>query len=105
MINKLKQSLTPVIAAALVALAGCATTSEKGSAGAYLNDTSITTKVKTAIFNEPGLKSMDISVKTEDHVVLLSGSVKSRADRAKVAEVARKVEGVKLVKNDLQLKP
>ena len=58
-------------------------------------------RVKKAIYNEPSLKVMDVSVKTEGGVVELSGQVKSRAEKAKVAEVARKVEGVKRVKNDL----
>jgi osmotically-inducible protein OsmY len=102
--NKLQRKTTVLIAAALLALAGCATNPEKGSASAYFNDTGITTRVKTAIFNEPGLKTMNISVKTQDQVVQLSGSVKTRADKVKLAEVARKVDGVKLVKNDVQVK-
>jgi osmotically-inducible protein OsmY len=99
-----KQLRLAVLIAAVLLGAGCASTSEKGSAGAYFGDASITTRVKTAIFNAPGLKSMDISVRTEDKVVQLSGYVKSRVDRTRVAEVARKVNGVARVKNDLQVK-
>ena len=51
--------------------------------------------MKTAIYNEPSLKVTDISVKTENNVVQLTGTVKSRADKAKSAEVAGKVAGVK----------
>ncbi len=94
-----------LIAAALLALAGCATEGEKQStAGAYFDDASITTRVKTAIFNEPSLKLFDISVTTQDKIVHLTGSVKSRAEIAKAVEVARKVEGVKAVRNDLKVK-
>lgn len=92
-------------AAMLLAVAGCASTSEKGSGGSYFDNAAITARVKTAIFNEPSLKVVDISVKTEDKVVQLSGSVKSRAEMRKAVEVAGKVEGVKRVKNDLQVKP
>jgi hyperosmotically inducible protein len=46
---------------------------------------------------------MDISVTTEASVVTLSGSVKSRGQRAKAIAVARKVEGVKLVKDELKI--
>jgi osmotically-inducible protein OsmY len=99
-----QRSFAVLVAAVLLVAGGCASTSEKGSAGAYFGDASITTRVKTAIFNEPGLKVMDISVSTEGKVVQLSGSVKSRAERTRVAEVARKVEGVKSVKNELQVK-
>jgi osmotically-inducible protein OsmY len=82
----------------LLLATGCATTG-----GDVFGDTGITTRVKTAIFNEPELKVMAIHVSTEDRVVTLSGSVKTRAERAKAIQVARNVEGVKSVKNDLTL--
>ena len=93
-----------LVAAVLLAAAGCASNSEKQGSGSYLDDAKITAKVKTAIYNEPTLKVTDISVKTENNVVQLTGSVKSRAEKAKAGEVASKVEGVRRVKNDLQLK-
>jgi len=77
---------------------GCASTG-----GDVFGDTGIPTRVKTAIFNEPELKVMAIHVSTEDRVVTLSGTVKTRAERAKAIHVARNVEGVKTVKNDLTL--
>ncbi len=93
-----------LIAAALLGVAGCATEGEKqGAAGAYIDDAAITTKVKTAIFNEPSLKLFDISVTTEEKVVHLSGAVKNRAEMTKAVEVARKVQGVKSVKNELKI--
>jgi hyperosmotically inducible protein len=58
-------------------------------------------RVKKAIYNEPSLKVMNVSVTTEDGVVGLSGKVKSKAERAKAATIAAKVEGVKKVKNEL----
>ena len=90
------------ITVALLALAGCAS-NEKQGGNSYFQDAAITTKVKTAIFNEPGLKVMNVSVDTEDGVVALSGSVKSRAEKLKVGDVARRVDGVKRVKNDLTI--
>ena len=95
----LKRSRILVILSLLLAVAGCATT------GAFFGDAAITTRVKTAIFNEPTLKVMNISVATEDKVVYLSGSVKSRAERARAIQVARKVEGVKAVKHELAVTP
>ncbi|HET7363315.1 MAG TPA: BON domain-containing protein [Burkholderiales bacterium] len=79
----------------LLLVAGCAST------GDFLSDSRTTTRVKTAIYNEPELKVMAIHVATEEGVVTLSGAVKTRAERAKAVQVARKVEGVKQVKNDL----
>jgi len=60
-------------------------------------------RVKKAIFNDPSLQVMNVSVTTEDGVVNLSGSVKSKAERSKASAVATKVEGVKKVKNDLKV--
>jgi len=85
------------ILVSLLLAAGCATT------GDYLGDARTTTRVKSAIYNEPELKVMGIHVSTEEGVVTLSGAVKTRAERAKAVQVARKVEGVKQVKNDLTL--
>jgi osmotically-inducible protein OsmY len=101
--DRLKRSSAVFVAAMLLALVGCASTSEKGSGGSYFDDAAITARVKKAIYNEPSLKVMDISVTTEEKVVALSGTVKSRAERVKAVEVVRKVEGVKRVKNDLKV--
>jgi hypothetical protein len=100
------------LASAWLWLAGCATNGdspEKGSEtsqtpGAYVDDSIITTKVKTAIFNEPGLDSAEISVETYHGVVQLSGFVESQSDISRAIEVAQRVEGVRSVKNDMRLK-
>lgn len=92
------------IAALLLALAGCAETPTRESATAYLDDATVTARVKTAIFNEPSLKVSEISVKTENKVVQLSGTVNSRAEMAKAVELARSVGGVRSVRNELRLK-
>jgi osmotically-inducible protein OsmY len=92
------------LVAAMVSVLGCATRSEPQSPGAYLDDSWITTKVKTAILNEPSLKVMQINVETYKGVVQLSGFVDSAASQAKAVEVARAVQGVASVKNDLRLR-
>lgn len=92
------------LAVLLVSMLGCASTSKQESAGAYVDDSIITTKVKTAIFNEPSLKVTEINVETFKGTVQLSGFVKSRADMSKAIEVARGVNGVTSVKNDMRLK-
>ena len=92
------------IAALFVSALGCATQSEPQSPGAYMGDAWVTTKVKTAILNEPSLKVTQINVETYKGMVQLSGFVDNADSRAKAAEIARKVEGVTSVKNDLQLR-
>jgi osmotically-inducible protein OsmY len=83
---------------------GCASTSKQESTGQYLDDTAITGKVKTAIFNEPTLKSAEINVETFKGVVQLSGFVSSADNERLAMQVARNVGGVKSVKNDMRLK-
>ena len=57
--------------------------------------------MRSAIYNEPELKVMSIHVATDGGLVTLSGTVKTKAERTKAVQVARKVEGVRQVKNDL----
>ena len=85
-------------------VAGCASTAKHESTGQYVDDTTITTEVKAAIFNAPTLKSAEINVETFKGVVQLSGFVSSAENVATAASVARTVRGVKSVKNDLRLK-
>jgi hyperosmotically inducible protein len=100
----LKRFSAVFIAALMVSALGCATQSEPQSPGAYMDDSWITTKVKTAILNEPSLKVLQINVETYKGVVQLSGFVDSAASQAKAVEVARSVQGVTSVKNDLRLR-
>jgi osmotically-inducible protein OsmY len=82
----------------------CTASAQSETPGQYLDDSIITTKVKAAIFDEPALKSLQIEVETYKGVVQLSGFVDSKASVNKAGEVASKVEGVKSVKNDLNVK-
>lgn len=96
--------LSMLVAAAALAVAACQSDPKSETVGEYADDAIITAKVKTAIFNEPDLKATEVNVETFKGVVQLSGFVSSEADRAKAVEVARKVGGVKAVRNDMRLK-
>ncbi|HEU0203504.1 MAG TPA: BON domain-containing protein [Burkholderiaceae bacterium] len=103
--TNITRKLATVAGALLMATAlGCASTAQREGTGEYIDDTVITTKVKTAIFQEPTLKSAEINVETYKGVVQLSGFVSSQAAENKAVEVARTVAGVKSVKNDMRLK-
>ncbi len=93
-----------LLALTLMTAAGCASTHKQEGTGEYVDDTVVTSKVKAAILNEPGLSSADINVETFKGVVQLSGFVNSKADITKAAAVARSVGGVTSVKNDIRLK-
>jgi len=77
---------------------------QRAETGAVMDDVEITTKVKAAIFAEPGLKTLQISVDTIKGVVTLSGSVDSQADSDQAKGLAGAVSGVKEVVNRLALK-
>ena len=92
------------LAVLVASLLGCASTATQEGTGEYLDSTVITTKVKAAIFNEPTLKSLEIKVDTFKGVVQLSGFVNSQDDIDKAVKITQQIEGVKSVKNDMQLK-
>ena len=89
---------------AALLVSACAGTSKQESTGEYLDDSWITTKVKSAILAEPSLKVTQINVETYKGVVQLSGFVDSADAARKAVEVARSVKGVTDVKNDTRLR-
>lgn len=86
------------------AFSGCAATQTSESTGQYVDDSSITTKVKAAIFDDATLKTLQISVETYKGEVQLSGFVDSAQHVRKAGEVARGVKGVVAVRNNLIVK-
>jgi osmotically-inducible protein OsmY len=87
-----------------MSVAACASSGTTESTGEYVDDTVITSKVKTALLGDSGLKSFDISVETYKDVVQLSGFVNSNQVKARAGEIAAGVPGVKSVRNNLVVK-
>jgi hypothetical protein len=69
-----------------------------------VDDAAITTKVKTAVLAEPGLKSLQINVDTKDAVVTLSGTVDNAEMKSRAVQIAQGVQGVKSVNDNLSVK-
>jgi osmotically-inducible protein OsmY len=90
--------LATILAAPLVA--GCGKT-----VGETIDDTTITTRVKTAMLNDPAVGGLRIDVDTYKGVVTLSGRVKSQTEHDQAMALARKVDGVTDVKDALQVIP
>lgn len=101
-IFKLKQAF--VLAAVLTILSACSVFSGRQTTGEYIDDTTITTSVKTAILKEPLLKTFQIHVETFQNQVQLSGFVDSHKASQKAEQLARNVEGVKDVQNSLVIR-
>mgnify|MGYP001605933506 FL=1 len=92
------------LAVTLVSVVGCESTPRQEGTGEYIDDSVITTKVKTALVNDPVTKATEINVETFKGVVQLSGFVSSQSAINRAVELARGVSGVKSVRNDMRLK-
>jgi len=93
-----------VILMMFAGLAACASTSQQSGTGEYVDDSVITTKVKSLLAADDFLKSFEIGVETYKATVQLSGFVDSQKAIDKAGEIARSVKGVKSVKNNLNVK-
>lgn len=105
-----KRFAAAVFATSILAVTGCTTSgpfakSEKTETPKqYVGDAVVTGKVKAALVGDPMLKAREINVETYQGTVQLSGFVATREEAAKAATVARSIEGVTSVKNDIRLK-
>jgi osmotically-inducible protein OsmY len=93
-----------VILMLIATFAACASTSKQESTGEYIDDSVITTKVKSLLAADDFIKSFQIGVETYKGTVQLSGFVGSEKALDKAGEIARSVKGVTSVKNDLIVK-
>jgi hyperosmotically inducible protein len=90
---------TIVMLCAMLALAGCAGSGQK--TGEYVDDSWITTKVKSEMIAEKTVDARHISVDTNNGVVTLGGSAANWAEANKAAEIAHSVKGVNRVQNNI----
>lgn len=88
----------------LATFAGCASTRTHESTGEYVDDSTITTKVKALLAQDDFLKSFQISVETYKGTVQLSGFVNSQDAVNKAGQITRSVKGVTSLKNNLIVK-
>ncbi len=90
---------------ALIAGSGCAVHRGQETMGAYLDDTTITTQVKSRFVESKEVDAASISVETLNGTVMLSGFAKSQNERSTAERIARGVNGVKSVKNEITVRP
>ena len=106
--NRTNRTLSAVLAAIAVALSGCASNNPpetKRTTGEFTNDAALTAKVKSAIATDVGARTAAaINIETYRGVVQLTGFVNSREQATKAEDAAKKVDGVRSVKNDVRVK-
>lgn len=103
---KLRTTLFACIAALiLVVTTGCAVTRDQETVGAYVDDSVITTRVKSRFIEDKTVDATAVHVETLNGVVMLSGFAKSLTEKRMAESIAVKVKGVKAVKNELAVRP
>jgi osmotically-inducible protein OsmY len=106
----MKKSVTTLLALLAISSgltllpAGCAGTATRESTGEYVDDAGITTKVKAEFVRDPVVKALDVKVETFKGVVQLSGFVDSQDQKARAEQIARGINGVQSVKNNIAVK-
>ena len=92
-------------AAVLLTATGCAVTRGQESVGAYIDDAGITTLVKARFVENRQVDAAAIGVETLNGTVMLSGFAKSNLERNTAESIARGVNGVRVVKNEIAVRP
>lgn len=102
----MKRSMLRAAAVAAVALviAGCSSTPTSSGTGEWFDDSWITTKVKTQLIGDTSVSGTSINVETFRGVVQLSGFAATQAEVDRALKLAKDVNGVKSVKNDIRLR-
>jgi len=100
-----RNALIAAAAALVLITSGCAVTRGQESVGAYVGDAEITTKIKARFIDNKDVDALSIKVETLNGTVMLSGFAKNVAEKNAAESVARKVEGVRAVKNEIAVRP
>jgi hyperosmotically inducible periplasmic protein len=93
-----------LIVASGLAFTGCAGTATSKSTGEFIDDAAITTKVKTTFAQDPIVKALDVKVDTFKGTVQLNGFVNTAEEKARAEQLARNIEGVTNVQNNVTLR-
>ena len=96
---------TTVTALALITMTGCAVTRGQETVGAYVDDSTITARIKARFVENQQVDASSISVETLNGTVMLSGFAKNVTERTTAEGIARDVSGVKAVKNEIAVRP
>jgi len=93
------------VAATLLTATGCAVSRGQQTVGAYVDDSVITANVKAKMLDDTRVAGTSITVETLNGTVMLSGFAKSQAEKAAAESIAKGVDGVKAVKNEITVRP
>jgi len=97
--------IAAMTAIVLLSATGCAVSRGQETTGAYIDDATITTQVKSRFVENKQVDAASISVETLNGTVMLSGFAKSATEKSTAESIARGVNGVKSVKNEIAIRP
>jgi len=97
--------IAAMTAIVLLTTSGCAVHRGQETVGAYIDDTGITTLIKSRFAEDKQVDATSIRVETLNGTVMLSGFAKSSTERSTAENIARRVNGVKSVKNEIVIRP
>jgi osmotically-inducible protein OsmY len=103
--NTRNSFIAAAAAIVLITASGCAVTRGQETVGAYVDDAAITTAVKGRFVDNKDVDAISIKVETLNGTVMLSGFAKNATEKSTAESIARKVEGVKAVKNEIAVRP
>lgn len=92
-------------AMSLMFATGCSVMRDQQTVGAFIDDSTITTQIKSRYVNSTEVAASAISVETLNGTVILSGFAKNATERAEAERIARGVNGVKSLKNEILVRP
>ena len=98
-------TLATAIAISALYLTGCAVSRDQQTVGSYIDDSTITTQIKARFADNPGVSAAAIKVETLKGVVQLSGFAKSPDEKDRAGDIAKDVNGVSNVINDILIRP
>lgn len=101
----MRPTLAALTAAVLLTAGGCAVTRGQESAGAYVDDTAITARIKGRFIENQDVAASSIKVETLNGAVLLSGFAKNATEKATAERIAREVSGVRSVRSEILVRP
>jgi hyperosmotically inducible protein len=101
----MRSALVAIATTVLLAAGGCAVTRGQETAGGYVDDATITTRIKARFVDNRAVDAASIKVETLNGTVLLSGFAKNGMEKDTAERIAREVSGVRSVRNEILVRP
>jgi len=100
-LNSTSSRMALLVLVAALSATGCAVTRDQSTVGQFVDDTTITTRVKARFAEDPGVDAMRIQVETLNGTVQLAGFAVSQTEKDKAGQIARSVPEVKELRNNI----